>query len=50
MDRLEQEDCPAGTLLEQGKMLGCCPACVKRRDYREECFDPSFEPGLDWIE
>ena len=52
MDRLEQADCPAGTVLEQGKILGCCPACVKRRDYREECFDSyrKNEYDLDWIE
>ena len=37
-----QDDCPEGSYLEENRMLGCCPACVRYQEYADTC------PGLDW--
>ena len=42
VEDLKQSDCPEGTYLQQDKLLGCCPACVRFLEYGDTC------PGLTW--
>ena len=42
VEDLTEDDCPEGSFLTENKIFGCCPACVKYREYGEIC------PGVDW--
>merc|ERR1712235_104519 len=42
VEDLKQDDYPDGYFLEQNIILGVCPACVRYKEYGDEC------PGINW--
>jgi len=49
LDEISPWDCPAGSRLVDSVLLGCCPACVQHRDYKEECHHPQGKYSLEFI-